>query len=208
MKELLRERQIDTLYHFTRAENLANIFRFGLVPRKYLDENFISSKYNDIYRYDECPDAVCTSIEFPNYLMFYKYRMEDLGVDWAVLKLDARIMCDYKCAYCWANAGSALMYNIPLKDRMGKKAFLGLFGDWPGYPKRETLNIGDWYPTNPQAEVLVFNTIPVAYIQQVLFQDRAVRDKYANVVPNYVDVGINSKVFSYRNDWEHWKRSI
>lgn len=48
MEELLRERQIDTLYHFTRAENLANIFRFGLVPRKYLDENNISSRYNDI----------------------------------------------------------------------------------------------------------------------------------------------------------------
>ena len=76
MESFLKQNRIDWLYHFTRVENLPNILKYGLLPRETLEWNGIGSQFNDNYRHDCCLDAVCTSIEFPNYKMFYKYRME------------------------------------------------------------------------------------------------------------------------------------
>ena len=69
MEQLLKQRRIDWLLHFTQAENLPNIFKYGLLQRSILETSRIKSCFNDEYRYDECTDAVCTSIEFPNYKM-------------------------------------------------------------------------------------------------------------------------------------------
>ncbi len=205
MKELLKDKNIDTLYHFTQANNLLNIFQHGLLPRKDLEEQNIDSYFNDEYRYDKCKNAICTSIAFPNYKMFYSLRQEDPTIDWAVLKLDTQILCDFDCAYCWTNAGDASIYNTPIEQRMGENAFLGLFEDRNGYPKRKDLNIPKSYPTNPQAEVLVFGNVPVEYIQAVYFQDTKILHKYKNTIPNDIKCEANSCVFSYREDWSHWK---
>lgn len=205
MKKILRQKQIDTLYHFTQAKNLDNIFRYGIVPRAILDERRISSCYNDEYRYDDCLDAVCTSIEFPNYKMFYKLRQDNREIDWAVLKLDANILCDFKCAFCWTNAGDASVYDMPLEDRMGKNAFLELFEDKIGYPQRKELGIYDWYPTNPQAEVLVFGIIPIEYIKNVYFENYSVFMQYRDLIPKSKIAMVNSKVYAPRIDWTAWK---
>lgn len=89
MERILRQRNINRLYHFTQAENLLNILTYGLLPRKKLEEENICSCFNDDYRYDACLGAVCMSIEFPNYKMFYKLRQDNPSADWAVLQLDA-----------------------------------------------------------------------------------------------------------------------
>lgn len=204
MEEILKQRQIDRLYHFTQAENLENIFRYGIAPRTILDRRRIRSCYNDDYRYDNCMDAVCTSIEFPNYKMFYKLRQDNPEIDWAVLRLDADVLCDFECAYCWTNAGDASVYNVPLEQRMRKEAFLELFGNKPGYPKREELHISDWYPTNPQAEVLVFGIIPIDYIQNIYFENNEDRQRYQDVIPADVSAKVCTEVFRPRKDWEAW----
>ncbi len=206
MKRILKQRQIDRLYHFTQAENLSNIFNYGLLPRNILVNKKIHSCFNDEYRYDRCPNAVCMSIEFPNYKMFYSLRQNNPDIDWAVLQLDAQILCDYQCAFCWTNAGDATMYNIPLGERTGTEAFSGLFEDRPSYPQREELNLRDWYPTNPQAEVLVFGTIPARYITNVYFHNEQTFDRYKNDIPGCIAASINTKVFSCRNDWKSWTK--
>lgn len=205
MKDIMEQRQIDRLYHFTQAENLENIFRYGIIPRATLDRRGIRSCYNDDYRYDNCMDAVCTSIEFPNYKMFFKLRKDNPEINWAVLRLDAQILCDFECAFCWTNAGDATMYNEPIEQRMGREAFLELFGNRYGYPQREDLNINDWFPTNPQAEVLVFGIIPVEYIQNVYFEKYTVKQEYRDVIPEEISASVNLDVFAPRNDWEAWK---
>ncbi|MFT4105506.1 MAG: DarT ssDNA thymidine ADP-ribosyltransferase family protein [Lacrimispora sp.] len=204
MEQILKQRQIDRLYHFTQAENLPNIFSYGLLPREILEDNNIHSCFNDDYRYDDCLNAVCTSIEFPNYKMFYKLRQDDLDVDWVVLRLNAQILCDYQCAYCWTNAGNSTMYNTPINERMGTDAFLELFENRPNYPKREELSIKKWYPTNPQAEVLVFGEIPISYIDNVYFENTRILARYKNTIPNGIEAGVNNTVFRYREDWDFW----
>lgn len=205
MRDIMRKKGIDRLYHFTQAQNLESIFRYGIMPRDVLESQKIVSYYNDEYRFDNCMDAVCTSIEFPNYKMFYKLRQDNPKTDWAVLRLDAYVMCDFECAYCWTNAGDATMYNEPLDNRMGVEAFLELFGNRCGYPRRETLNIADWYPTNPQAEVLVFGIIPPDYIQDVYFKNHIELQRYCDFIPNREMGSVNYDVFAPRNDWKAWQ---
>lgn len=38
MNRILEQKRIDTLYHFTRTENLENIFQYGIIPREVLIE--------------------------------------------------------------------------------------------------------------------------------------------------------------------------
>ena len=204
MEQLLNERKIEWLLHFTQAENLSNILKFGLLPRSVIKNYGIQSSFNDEYRYDNCLNAVCMSIEFPNYKMFYKLRQDNPDIEWVVLLLDAKILCDFECAFCYTNAGSATMYNIPIEQRMGKEAFLHLFEDCPNGPTRKELNIGDWYPTNPQAEVLVFDSISVDYILKVYFQEEKTFNKYCGSIPSFIKTGIKKKAFSYRKDWDFW----
>ena len=148
IKRIIEKRNIKSLYHFTRAENLKNICRYGLMPRTDLDNAHIFSFYNDVYRLDGCINAVCLSIEFPNYKMFYKLRKDNPEFDWAIIELSSEVLCDFTCAFCWTNAGDASVYNMPLYDRMGCTAFESLFKDRPGYPTREELNLGNNLPTN------------------------------------------------------------
>lgn len=204
MKKILEERQIDCLMHFTRADNLSNIFKYGLLPRSILESKNITSDINDYYRYDNCTDAICTTVEFPNYKMFFSLRKDNPSVKWAVLRLDASIICDFDCAFCSTNAGSEEMYTVPLKERKGKKAFLKMFDELPYGPTRKQLNIADWYPTNPQAEVLVFGKIPTAYIDKVFFENSDSLEEYYDIIPEDINAKVDSKMFKYRKDWAYW----
>ncbi len=206
LRSFLRVNQIDTLYHFTRIENLASILNFGLLPRKVLETKKISSIFNDPFRYDNCTNATCLSIEFPNYKMFYSLRMAEPNTKWVVLKLNIDILFEYKCAYCWANAGDASMYNKPLQSRMGTDAFIDLYSNHNGYPKREETKINDWFPTNPQAEVLVFDVIPLKYIDSINFQDCTTLNNFKHLIPDSIIAKVYPKVFSYRSDWEFWQK--
>ena len=61
IEKILSERGINSLIHFTRAENLPSIMEYGICPRAELYEE--EAVFNDEYRYDDCENAVCTSIE-------------------------------------------------------------------------------------------------------------------------------------------------
>ena len=78
---------------------MSNIFNCGLLLREILENEEIYSCFNDDYRFDNCLSSVCMFLEFPNYKMFYKLRQDNSDIDWGVLRLDARILCDYRCAF-------------------------------------------------------------------------------------------------------------
>lgn len=204
MENILKERQIDSLLHFTRADNLPNIIEYGLLSRADLDLWEIESIYNDKVRYDKCKNAICMSIEFPNYKMFYSLRLENPGTDWVVLLLNAKILLDFDCAFCHTNAGSSEVFNIPLTQRKGKKAFMKLYEELPNGPTRNELRIGEWLPTNPQAEVLVFERIPISYIDIIYFERESVLTKYKNVIPKEISTEVDRDKVSWRHDYKYW----
>lgn len=203
IKKILSERNIDCLMHFTQAENLPGIFEYGICPRADLSEE--EAIFNDEYRFDNCENAVCTSIEFPNYKMFYSLRVNNPGVDWAICVISAAAMVDFDCAFCEMNAGSKSMYSMPLAERMGSRALQNLFKDVSDGRRRSDLGIPDCFPTNPQAEVLVFDTIPVGYITHVLFENAAAMKKYKKYIPNNIEAVVNQNYFGPRMDYKMWQ---
>ena len=202
MKDILIARNVTRLLHFTRAENLENIMKYGLMPREDLEDRVLNIRYNDDYRLDNRLDAVCMSIEFPNYKMFYKLRQKNPGIDWVVLCLDAVVLCEYPCTFSWTNAGDANA-RISLSDSADK--FEELFLDRSGYPRRKELGIPEKYPTNPQAEVLVFGRIPVKYINGIYFENQRTLSKYSHILTQTTNTMVLYDYFLPRSDWKLWK---
>lgn len=203
MEEILRERNIRNIIHFTRAENLLGILDKGLLPRMALDED--ESIFNDAYRYDNCENAICASIEFPNYKMFYTLRLNEPGTEWVVLILDASILLDFQCAYCETNAGSEEMYSMSLSNRMGTDAFLRMFAANSDGRRREDLGIPDYYPTNPQAEILIFGEIPIDYIKCIIFDSYLTLGKYRPYIPEKIKAIVDRDYYFARKDYKHWQ---
>ena len=203
MLSILEKRNIRNLIHFTRAENLLGIIENGLLPRDCLDAD--TCIFNDEYRYDQCEDAVCTSIEFPNYKMFFSLRSAHPNTDWVVLILDSSILLDFECAFCETNAGSEAMYETPLENRMGPHAFEKLFCPTSAGKNRADLFIPDHYPTNPQAEVLVFGCIPIRYIKCIAFDSHLTKAKYSPIIANRITAIVDRDLFYGRKDYRHWQ---
>lgn len=204
MRTAVENKGIQYLVHFTRAENLESILQNGLISVDSLDSREMDYHSNDEYRLDNCCEATCLSIQFPNYKMFYKYRCENPGSDWVVLGIQKDVLWEKDCAFCVENAASSNVTSIPLRRRKGVDAFNLLYNNYPGKPSRESLGISRELPTHPQAEVLVFDIIEPEYILGVAFNNLNDRNKYSDLIPPNMPVKVAPGLFSYRGDYEHW----
>ena len=200
----LKGRQITSVYHFTRAENLLNILRLGIIPRSILEQEFINSLFNDEWRYDNCKNANCVSISFPNSKMFYKLRCDNLEADWVVIELDSKILANSDCAFCITNAGDSSEYTKTIASRKGIEAFDAMFCDNSGNDIRMKASIPLCYPTNPQAEVLVFDIIAPSYIKSINFDSYKTLAKYKSLLPNDMNIKVNHVLFGPRRDYNFW----
>lgn len=205
MINAVEQRGIKYLVHFTRIENLTSIFNNGLIPINNLERNVKNFFYNDELRLDNCRDANCLSIQFPNYKMFYKYRCEEPNSHWVVLGIKKSILWEKDCAFCVENAAGKRVTSIPLIERKGVAAFNRLYNDYPGRPSREELGLEAELPTHPQAEVLTFGIIEPKYVWGVAFKNLYEKNKYLHMIPSNIKVEVVPKLFGYRDDYEHWR---
>lgn len=207
------DRKIDVLCHFTRLENLPGILQNGLLCRRDLGRRKLPFCAIDNYRQDGCLDAVCLSISFPNYLMFYKKRryfqnsQQISDSNWVVLLLDVSILWDLECEFCQVNAADAFERAIPRPVRRTPEALKRMFCDLDGR-KRVDLKLPRYYPTSPQAEVLVLGNIPATYIRQVHFFDYFTHSTWLNYVRSLATANAvhNSYYFSPREDYVFWQK--
>jgi len=203
-----QDHNITKLCHFTQADNLNSILEKGLLGQSHFMEGLSNDKpkINDTIRLDGYPDAISLSISFPNYLMFYKYRCNS-DKDWVVLILRSDILWEYDCVFCKENAASNNVRFIDLGDRKDVLALEELFGDFD-VTKRSELQIPDWFPTHPQAEVLVFDPIPPNNILEIHFEDIKILSKYSIVGDSLkkYEFWENRDFFYPRTDWRVWKQ--
>ena len=77
IRRICLDRNITTLVHFTRVRNLRSILKNGLLGRSTLEAWPLERQpeYNDDMRLEGFREAICLSVGFPNYRMFYKYRI-------------------------------------------------------------------------------------------------------------------------------------
>ncbi len=213
IQQFCKDRKIETLVHFTRIENLDGILQHGLVGRRLLQTRKQQFLWNDEYRADKFPEAICLSISFPNYQMFYRIREQckSQGVydfQWVVLLLDAKVLWELDCAFCQQNAASNAVRFIPLDERRKPEALEGMFEDFYNI-KHQDLPIPSNNPTHPQVEVLVFNPIPIQYIKAIHFNDETTMEQmFSDYTETFSDKFFyDKKLFKQRSDYEVWSRS-
>lgn len=203
----LGKRQIRHLVHFTRVENLASILRHGIVPRAMLEFPFV---HNDEVRADGYPDASCLSIEFPHYEMFYKYRCKEILANWAVLQIAVGVVNEKPCMFFPGNASSSrcrTLVRAAMDSLMGYAGLEGMFAETQG-AERNTLYLPENFPTDPQAEVLVFDVIEPTFVRQVclLKPDPQLVAQMRDVASSLPIVN-GGPLFAPRCDWEIRKRA-
>ena len=214
IQQICTERGITTLVHFTRVENLQSILQQGLLGRSILEARGQEFLFNDDNRADNNKEAVCLSISFPNYQMFYSIRERERvseGVNssqWVVLLLNAKLLWELDCAFCQDNAARKTVSDILLEERKKPDALEGMFGDFYNI-RHQDLSIPQNYPTHPQAEVLVFDTIPVQYIKAIHFWDADAQNQWlpSSTRTDYETSCTDQQYFKPRSDYEVWRRT-
>ncbi len=197
------------LIHFTKIENLKGILQQGLINRKELSRLPESERpiFNDQERFDSHTEAVCLSISFPNYLLFNKWKNQKPD-DWAVILLYPSLLWELDCAFCQNNAASSIISRIPLEQRKTFEALVQMFTDEENVSREELVIPGN-FTTNPQAEVLVFDTIPVKYIHCVNFRSISAMKAWQNLnsYPENISLVASDTYFKPRRDWPNWQKS-
>lgn len=182
IRQIATNRNVPNLVHFTSADNLASILKYGLVPLDLAETIGIKPLVNDSLRLDRRRHATSTSIAFPNASMFWKYRQENPSARWVVLGIDPSVMWSRSCYFCKHNAADAKMIRMAADDLTTPEAFAGMFDDLGGMLTREAQNLMPFDPTDPQAEVMVLGVIPPDAITSVTFDDPDVAAKMRSIV--------------------------
>jgi hypothetical protein len=192
---------VKQLVHFTRESNLESILKRGMVTRDALTREGYDG-FNDNVRADYT-NAVCVSIGFPNYKMWWGIRKDNPNVDWVLLVIEERALWELPCAFCSANAALGSIAAIPIAQRQTLQAFQSMYAEVPG-KERAKLDIPGYWPTNPQAEVLMLQGVPRNYIRGVVTlnaaQELRINEKYPGL-----KTWVHAGYFRYRKDYEFWK---
>lgn len=203
MENAVKSRNIDYLWHFTKIENVDSILAYGLIPRATLEAQGAAVAYNDQYRLDGQSTANCLSIGHPNYKMFYSLRCLNFNQSWVVVAFKPEILWLKDCAFCCENAASNNVTAIPIQKRKGVAAFQRMFDPIAGKPDRATLKLPDCCPTNPQAEILVFDTIDPLYIAGVITPDKQTEQTLKTKHPRFYFL-YHRALYYARLDYEYW----
>ena len=205
IKEFLKNKNIVSIFHFTKLSNLESILKYGILSRKKLEEENIPYVFNDNERYDCMKMATCCSISFPNYKLFYRFQQIYNNDNWVVIELSPNILVDLLCVFCKTNAAKKVITETNInsfREILNIKYLEELFKNTDD-ANREILQIPNNYPTDPQAEVLVLNSIDVKYINKIYCKNIEIIKKYRN---NYAEYNFEIKMdlFGPRMDYQYW----
>ena len=199
IQEECATRNIDRLLHFTPVEHLGSILKHGLLVPSVCKVNDVGMKPNDTSRHDH-QDAICLSIEWPNWSLYWRFHQLDVKRAWAVIQVKHTVLWEKRVCFNTTNAADGAMSSQTFAARQGVQKFLELFDDW-GNKKRADLHIPDFYTTNHQAEVLCLDTIEPSYFDAVYLDQQDAFNAYKGAHANILH---DSTYFKYRRDWGHW----
>ncbi|OJB33239.1 hypothetical protein BGV56_18720 [Burkholderia ubonensis] len=202
MQNFVAQQGIEKLLHFTQLANVPSIIANGVVPRQVLENRGAPFQFNDAYRIDGYRGASSFSISWPNYKMFWGARQDRPGVHWAVIECEASVLWDKDCVFCVENAASNAVRAVPIDQRKGVPGIQALFGEVLGKPTRAEMGHPLHYPTNPQAEVLVFGIVEPRYINAIHVQDTASRNALS---AQYPGIRFCTGWENARRDYHHWR---
>jgi hypothetical protein len=135
-----------------------------------------------------------------------------MGGDWVVLMIRPEVMVSEPCYFYPSNAASRCF--SPCEDRSRAEDFKKMFSkkvlnNQGEIVKRKYLGLPNCFPTNLQAEVLVFSKVKVSMLMAVNFFDQKSFSNFlmrTNVteLPSSVSFNIEHTLFMNRSDWRTW----
>lgn len=197
IQSFVQERGIPYLVHFTDYRNLPGVVSDGLVPRLELESGGQGFCYNDTMRLDGVKGSVSTSIAFPNYKMFYRYRQGAEFRKWAVLLIDKSVLWENDCLFCKHNAADKRIIYADKNHLASVAALKSMYDDEVGGLKRDLGLLRSYDPTDPQAEILVMSRIPPNKINAVVFDTLSSKDHFSKHYPMQKAV-VDAAFFSTR----------
>ncbi len=213
IRDFCQQRKITDICHFTRIENLRGILTEGLIPRAELENRPPASRpiFVDDWRLDGHTNASCLSISFPQYKMFYSKRRQSGDDDlWVVITYDYSVITRLDAAFINYNAAANYNCGVDVSQRKSVDSLKELFDDFGGV-KREHLLIPESYPTNPQSEVLVFDTISTNFIKEVCFYREEPAKKWIAENKEIYPLDtywMGGPVFNGRRDYAAWRKEF
>jgi hypothetical protein len=196
IQHVLAAKQVTSLVHFTPMQNLDSIVNNDLLSRDQCKRVGVQPTTTDNFRYDGLLDYISVSISFPNDRMFY-LKQQRLNYSWAILLLSPAVITSQQSLFFSTNAASAKKTN-QLDGLDSAAAFLTLFGS--ADTATPSHGLGRSFPADPQAEIMVKQTIAKKYIQSIVFRSTADHQNWANAGgnPSGLQVSINPDYFGRR----------
>ena len=189
VSQVVIQRKIRWLCHFTPRANLENIKSNGLKTRDLLSDREIT--VTDQVRSDQHKNAICLSISKPNKWMF-EFKSKQ-GLDLCLLLISPEVLYKKNCLFYPHNAATASYRNIDIEELKGKQALENMFANpisyqKPGKPPQDIFRfhyVLDCETTSDQAEVQCLENIEPQYIIHIFEEDIPLT--YDEIL-NYVDM--------------------
>lgn len=192
IKEIIKEKEIKELVHFTNMKNLKSILDNGICSQEYMNREKILYVQNDFTRYDDEYDYISVSLSFPNYKMLYNKKNESKS-SYIILSLTPEILLEKECLFLPTNA-SHHKFRGKLKEYSSFKHFAELFDN-------SNLDFPKNYAKDPQAEILIKELIEPKYIKCVYLEKNDFTEKRANYKhknAEHIDFQLGQEYFEKR----------
>lgn len=211
IQDIVSQRKITTLVHFTRLDNLVSILENGLVSRETAFIKNINMFITDQDRFDGHLDSISASISFPNYKMFFHKRRQ-LSGDWVVLFISPEVLWKKNSAFYEKNAASSTMSASSHKSSASDLEFMfhnDAINPMGKGTDRAHLFLKDDQPTDPQAEVMISETIEINFITDIIFSSKHLSHQYNSLLQNNstnIQAHFCKEFFYPRHDHSFWKK--
>lgn len=188
--QYLQNRGVTRLCHFTKTTSLIEILTNGngILATAFIPADVKNA--NDPQRLDGKPDHVCCSVEYPNRWYWSKVRDRDRDEffrEWAVFTIKPEILKTAKFLFCPVN--SALDGGRHIREDVEK---IGeIFGPACGRVRRPA-GMLECCPTNDQAEILIYKSVPMEYINSVIVGNEDCADNVSAILKT---IGVPLPVF-------------
>ena len=193
IRQIIKDRGIRYLFHFTPLNNLDYILKERLKSRKEIEQErdkYPDSIFPDDVRADRRKNGICLSISFPNDEMFPRFRQRIDG-NWAIIVLDIDLILeikDQKILFFDTNSANSKFRNIDDKSLETAIAFESLFAEkvsdkYKTWRRPKPENESMFYkmcPTSVQAEVMVTSHIETDYIKAVILDTKELASYYCD----------------------------
>ncbi|MCY9658489.1 DarT ssDNA thymidine ADP-ribosyltransferase family protein [Paenibacillus chondroitinus] len=159
-KQLLEQKGITRLCHFTKSNKLPHILskESGIVANTELDDQIELLSKNDPLRLDGKEDYVCCTVQYPNTWYLRNIKNNDpLFTEWVIILINPYLVTNDTTLFCHRNAAAGR--GVYIKE--GYEGFSGMFNQTVQgqRPMNRTQRMLSCCATDDQAEVLIYKNV-------------------------------------------------